>query len=199
MLRVFGSATYAFGFGKQAADAFGGEVLCTFLLVTTIFAASDGELTRKHNHTGPLLPLVIGMAVLLGERERVGGGKGGREIYRQTASHAYRQAERQTYRQTERQTYRQTDRHRRTDRQTEEAMLAGRRRGGGREREGGGGTYRQTEEARERDRGRDKETGAREKERGRARESEREIENENGNETFLSQMACWQKHKQKIY
>ncbi|CBN74002.1 aquaporin [Ectocarpus siliculosus] len=49
----------------SAADAFGAEVLCTFLLVVTVFAACDGELGRKNAHTGPLLPLVIGMAVLL--------------------------------------------------------------------------------------------------------------------------------------
>ncbi|CAM9302114.1 unnamed protein product, partial [Hapterophycus canaliculatus] len=46
-------------------NAFGGEVLCTFLLVVTVFAACDGELGRKNSHIGPLLPLVIGAAVLL--------------------------------------------------------------------------------------------------------------------------------------
>ncbi|CAN0061807.1 unnamed protein product [Ectocarpus sp. 8 AP-2014] len=49
----------------QAGEAFGAEVLCTFLLVVTVFTACDGELGRKNAHTGPLLPLVIGMAVLI--------------------------------------------------------------------------------------------------------------------------------------
>eukprot|EP00903_Cladosiphon_okamuranus_P015435 g14256.t1 len=48
----------------SAADAFGGEVLCTFLLMITVFSACDGELARK-NSGAPLLPFVIGMAVLL--------------------------------------------------------------------------------------------------------------------------------------
>eukprot|EP00904_Undaria_pinnatifida_P002901 jgi/Undpi1/12611/HiC_scaffold_6.g02280.m1 len=52
--------------GVEAVDAFGGEVLCTFLLVVTVFAATDGEMDRKQKHTGALLPLSIGMAVLLG-------------------------------------------------------------------------------------------------------------------------------------
>ncbi|CAM9677662.1 unnamed protein product [Pylaiella littoralis] len=51
--------------GVSAGDAFGGEVLCTFLLVTTVFSACDGALSRRSPHTGPLLPLVIGTAVLL--------------------------------------------------------------------------------------------------------------------------------------
>lgn len=51
----------------QAEDAFGGEVLCTFLLVTTVFAATDGVLGQKHGHIHALLPFAIGMAVLLGE------------------------------------------------------------------------------------------------------------------------------------
>lgn len=50
----------------QAVDAFGGEVLCTFLLVLTVFAATDGEMSRKHGHISALLPFAIGMAVLLG-------------------------------------------------------------------------------------------------------------------------------------
>ena len=54
---------------SQAADAFGGEVLCTFLLMVTVFSACDGELARK-NSGAPLLPFVIGMAVLLGEDRR---------------------------------------------------------------------------------------------------------------------------------
>ncbi|CAN0491465.1 unnamed protein product, partial [Ectocarpus sp. 12 AP-2014] len=49
----------------QAIEAFGAEALCTFLLVVTVFTACDGELGRKNAHTGPLLPLVIGMAVLI--------------------------------------------------------------------------------------------------------------------------------------
>ncbi|CAM9427742.1 unnamed protein product [Ectocarpus fasciculatus] len=49
----------------QAGEAFGAEVLCTFLLVVTVFTACDGELGRKNAHTGPLFPLVIGMAVLI--------------------------------------------------------------------------------------------------------------------------------------
>lgn len=51
----------------QAVDAFGGEVLCTFLLVMTVFAATDGQLGRKNAFIGPLLPWVISMAVFLGE------------------------------------------------------------------------------------------------------------------------------------
>ncbi|CAM9762602.1 unnamed protein product [Scytosiphon promiscuus] len=51
--------------GILAKNAFGGEVLCTFLLLVTIFAACDGELGRKNGHIGALLPLVIGGAVLL--------------------------------------------------------------------------------------------------------------------------------------
>ncbi|CAN0470176.1 unnamed protein product [Ectocarpus sp. 12 AP-2014] len=51
--------------GVSAIEAFGAEVLCTFLLVVTVFTACDGELGRKNAHTGPLLPLVIGMAVLI--------------------------------------------------------------------------------------------------------------------------------------
>eukprot|EP00752_Nemacystus_decipiens_P008578 g7659.t2 len=50
--------------GVAVADAFGGEVLCTFLLMITVFSACDGELARK-NSGAPLLPFVIGMAVLL--------------------------------------------------------------------------------------------------------------------------------------
>ncbi|CAM9120725.1 unnamed protein product [Ascophyllum nodosum] len=53
--------------GFIAANAFGGEVLCTFLLVLTVFAACDGELGRKDAFIGPLVPWAIGMAVLLGE------------------------------------------------------------------------------------------------------------------------------------
>lgn len=51
--------------GVTAEDAFGGEVLCTFLLVTTVFAATDGVLGQKHGHIHALLPFAIGMAVLL--------------------------------------------------------------------------------------------------------------------------------------
>lgn len=51
----------------KAANAFGGEVLCTFFLVINVFAATDGEMNRKLKHTGALLPLSIGMAVLLGK------------------------------------------------------------------------------------------------------------------------------------
>lgn len=51
---------------KQAADAFGGEVLCTFLLVLSVYAATDGELSRKHAHISANLPLAIGLTVLLG-------------------------------------------------------------------------------------------------------------------------------------
>lgn len=57
-------------FALQAGEAFGAEVLCTFLLVVTVFTACDGELGRKNAHTGPLLPLVIGMAVLIGEDDK---------------------------------------------------------------------------------------------------------------------------------
>lgn len=42
-------------------------MLCTFVLVITVFAACDGEMDRKFKHTGPLLPLSIGMAALLGK------------------------------------------------------------------------------------------------------------------------------------
>ena len=52
----------------KAKDAFAGEVLCTFLLVVTVFSATDAEVGRKFKHTGALLPLSIGMAVLLGEQ-----------------------------------------------------------------------------------------------------------------------------------
>lgn len=51
----------------QAADAFGGEVLATFLLIITVFAATDGELHLKAGHISPLLPFVIGMAVFVCE------------------------------------------------------------------------------------------------------------------------------------
>ncbi|CAM9120088.1 unnamed protein product [Ascophyllum nodosum] len=51
--------------GIDVGDAFAGEVLCTFLLVLTVFAATDGELVNKHAFAGPLVPWVIGMAVLL--------------------------------------------------------------------------------------------------------------------------------------
>ena len=51
----------------RATDAFAGEVLCTFLLVVTVFSATDGEVGRKFKHTGALLPLSIGFAVLLGK------------------------------------------------------------------------------------------------------------------------------------
>ncbi|CAM9465452.1 unnamed protein product [Laminaria digitata] len=51
--------------GIDAADAFAGEVLCTFLLVTTVFSATDGQVGHKFKHTGALLPLSIGFAVLL--------------------------------------------------------------------------------------------------------------------------------------
>ncbi|CAN0270448.1 unnamed protein product, partial [Hapterophycus canaliculatus] len=51
--------------GVSVGDAFGAEVLCTFVLMVTIFAACDGELGRENAHIGPLLPLVIGSAVLL--------------------------------------------------------------------------------------------------------------------------------------
>lgn len=51
----------------QAVDAFGGEVLCTFLLVMTVFAATDGQLGHKKVFIGSLLPWAIGMAVFLGE------------------------------------------------------------------------------------------------------------------------------------
>ncbi|CAM9878122.1 unnamed protein product, partial [Sphacelaria rigidula] len=49
----------------QELDAFGGEVLCTFLSVTTVFAATDGVMGNKHGHIRTLLPFAIGMAVLL--------------------------------------------------------------------------------------------------------------------------------------
>ncbi|CAM9121113.1 unnamed protein product [Ascophyllum nodosum] len=52
--------------GFLAVNAFGGEVLCTFLLVLTVFASCDGELGRNHACIGPLVPWAIGMAVLLG-------------------------------------------------------------------------------------------------------------------------------------
>lgn len=58
----------------QEVDAFGGEVLCTYLLVTTVFAATDGELGKKHGHIHALLPFAIGMAVLLCEYWGVRGG-----------------------------------------------------------------------------------------------------------------------------
>lgn len=51
----------------KAEDAFCGEVLCTFVLVLTVFAATDGELMSKLGHIPALLPFAIGMAVLLGE------------------------------------------------------------------------------------------------------------------------------------
>ncbi|CAM9492968.1 unnamed protein product [Ascophyllum nodosum] len=51
--------------GFEAKNAFGGEVMCTFLLVTTVFASSDGELGRNNAFIGPLVPWAIGMAVLL--------------------------------------------------------------------------------------------------------------------------------------
>ncbi|CAM9762462.1 unnamed protein product, partial [Scytosiphon promiscuus] len=51
--------------GVSVGDALIGEVLCTFVLMVTIFAACDGEVERSNSHVGPLLPLVIGSAVLL--------------------------------------------------------------------------------------------------------------------------------------
>lgn len=51
----------------QAIDAFGGEVLCTFLLVMIVFAATDGQLCRKKAFIGPFFPWAISMAVFLGE------------------------------------------------------------------------------------------------------------------------------------
>lgn len=51
--------------GIEAKDAFAGEVLCTFVLVVTVFSATDAEVGRKFKHTGALLPLSIGLAVLL--------------------------------------------------------------------------------------------------------------------------------------
>lgn len=48
--------------------AFYGEILCTFYLVTIVFAATDGVLCKKLGHIGALLPFAIGMTVLLGER-----------------------------------------------------------------------------------------------------------------------------------
>lgn len=42
-------------------------MLCTFLLVLTVFAATDGELGRKNAFIGPLIPWAIGMVVFLGE------------------------------------------------------------------------------------------------------------------------------------
>ncbi|CAM9492763.1 unnamed protein product [Ascophyllum nodosum] len=51
--------------GFEAKNAFGGEILCTFLLVLTVFASSDGELGRFNTFTGPLVPWAVGMAVLL--------------------------------------------------------------------------------------------------------------------------------------
>lgn len=50
----------------QAIDAFGGEVLCTFLLVMIVFAATDGQLGRKKAFISPFLPWAISMAVFLG-------------------------------------------------------------------------------------------------------------------------------------
>ncbi|CAN0420553.1 unnamed protein product, partial [Discosporangium mesarthrocarpum] len=49
--------------GVKVEDAFGGEVLCTFLLVLVVFAATDGEMGRRLKHIQPTLPLAIGMAV----------------------------------------------------------------------------------------------------------------------------------------
>ncbi|CAN0393167.1 unnamed protein product, partial [Hapterophycus canaliculatus] len=46
-------------------DALIGEILCTFVLMVTIFAACDGEIERSSAHVGPLLPFAIGSAVLL--------------------------------------------------------------------------------------------------------------------------------------
>ncbi|CAM9120487.1 unnamed protein product [Ascophyllum nodosum] len=46
-------------------DTFAGEVLCTFFFVMTIFAATDGELDRRHAFTEPLAPWTIGLVVLL--------------------------------------------------------------------------------------------------------------------------------------
>ncbi|CAN0214032.1 unnamed protein product [Ascophyllum nodosum] len=51
--------------GIDVRDAFAGEVMCTCLLALAVFAATDGELGRKNAFTGPLVPLVIGMTVLL--------------------------------------------------------------------------------------------------------------------------------------
>lgn len=42
--------------------------MCTFLLVITVFAATDTELGKKMAHTGALLPFAIGIAVVIGER-----------------------------------------------------------------------------------------------------------------------------------
>ncbi|CAM9382637.1 unnamed protein product [Choristocarpus tenellus] len=51
--------------GIDVEDAFGGEVICTFMLVLTVFAATDGEMGRKLHHIQPMLPLAIGMAVTI--------------------------------------------------------------------------------------------------------------------------------------
>ncbi|CAM9120569.1 unnamed protein product [Ascophyllum nodosum] len=49
----------------DVGDTFAGEVMCTFLFVLTIFAATDGELDRTHAFTELLAPWVIGMVVSL--------------------------------------------------------------------------------------------------------------------------------------
>lgn len=60
-----GGAFNALAPGVSMIDALIGEIMCTFLLVITVLAATDGELGRKLGHTGPLLPLVIGFSVVL--------------------------------------------------------------------------------------------------------------------------------------
>ncbi|CAM9314702.1 unnamed protein product [Choristocarpus tenellus] len=51
--------------GNDVGDAFIGEVVCTFMLVLTVFAATDGEMGRRLYHIQPLLPFAIGMTVCI--------------------------------------------------------------------------------------------------------------------------------------
>lgn len=48
-----------------AHQAFGGEVLCTFVLMTVVLGATNATLQKEYAHQGPQLPWVIGMTVML--------------------------------------------------------------------------------------------------------------------------------------
>lgn len=64
-LNSSGGAYNALAPGVSSLDAVLGEILCTFLLVITVLAATDGQLGKNIGHTKPLLPLAIGLAIVI--------------------------------------------------------------------------------------------------------------------------------------